>query len=1201
MNIRIVKRLVLLALASVYFMTLSACSNLLQELGRVSMRHGDVVYLQNVDGTDIQARAIDSNGDGRPDGLDLDGDGVIDLTFDTGNSSHNPAAGVYALVPAGSPGQTVFLALTGGEKEGRLGSDAAGTGPSLGVSPAPGAPAIGLILDSSTDATMVKDDAAALTTAAITFGSGDLAETVRLGFTVPVTGVNGSTISWSASPAGIVGFTGGTASLAPGTEDTTVTLVARITEGDFVVTKTFTITVKGVPELAFPKTGGSAGETVPGSFTGTGFDFDGDGQDDLAVLTASTGGVYPVDANGDGTADFYVILTGETPVFSSTADGTVSDVTITVQADGFVSGVVVAGTPVVAGLPEGRLLDFPQVGEETVSGSFTGTGFDFDGDGADDITVLNPEDASDGVYEVDVDGDGTVDFHVILTPGNPPVFSSTDDGTGSDVTITVQADGFVSGAVVDGTPVVAGLQEGRSVTFPQSGGGTVTGIFVDTGTDTGFDFDGDGEIDFIVLNPEATDGIYEVDVDGDGTVDFYIILTPEDPPVFCSTDDGTENDVAITIQGGTVRGADVDGTPVATTGIFTVTFNSNGGSAVAYQLVASGGLATAPAAPTRAGYTFAGWYGEAALTTAWNFGTGTISADQTLWARWTAISYSITYQLDGGTNNGSNPASYTVETPTITLLGGTKPELNFAGWYDNAGLTGSAVTSIPVGTSGNKEFWAKWVTVATPAAPMVAAGNGQLSLTWTAAAGASAYEVWYSTANDSSDASQMAGDPITTTSATLTGLTNGTVYYVWLKAKNAGGSTTGFSPVSSGVPLGIPGAATPTAGNTQLSLSWTAVAGATAYEVWYGTSSNSAAAGKLVNNPSTTSATLTGLTNGTVYYVWLKARNFSGTSAFGPIASGTPVAPPLWTDIAVSADGTRIAATAYGGSIWTSTDSGETWTERVAGGAPKNWKSIASSSDGIKLTAAAEYGSMWTSSDSGATWTANTIEAQNWNGLASSSDGTKLVACAFNDYVWTSEDSGSTWVKRTGLNERVWRGVASSGSGTMRAVVSDGYGINISVDSGATWTMWDAPFRTGYPYRWSGIAISADGTKLAAAAYSAAPAGADKIWTSSDSGSTWIERTGAGTGTQAWLGIAGSSDGSKLAAVASDKKIWISADFGATWTPRTVDIGTREWTGIKGNSDGTVLVARTGDQYTNDGSNSIWVSTDSGITWSRKR
>ena len=70
--------------------------------------------------------------------------------------------------------------------------------------------------------------------------------------------------------------------------------------------------------------------------------------------------------------------------------------------------------------------------------------------------------------------------------------------------------------------------------------------------------------------------------------------------------------------------------------------------------------------------------------------------------------YSITYNgVEGATN--PNPASYTIESEAITLDTPTRDGYTFAGWFDNAGFTGSAVTTITAGSTGDKTFWAKWI------------------------------------------------------------------------------------------------------------------------------------------------------------------------------------------------------------------------------------------------------------------------------------------------------------------------------------------------------------------------------------------------------------------------------------------------------------------------------------------------------------
>ncbi|GLC87697.1 S-layer homology domain-containing protein [Lysinibacillus piscis] len=70
----------------------------------------------------------------------------------------------------------------------------------------------------------------------------------------------------------------------------------------------------------------------------------------------------------------------------------------------------------------------------------------------------------------------------------------------------------------------------------------------------------------------------------------------------------------------------------------TVMFDSQGGTAVEGQTVANGAGVTVPSPPTRAGYTFVGWYKEATLQTLWNFATDKVTDNLTLYAKWNAIS-----------------------------------------------------------------------------------------------------------------------------------------------------------------------------------------------------------------------------------------------------------------------------------------------------------------------------------------------------------------------------------------------------------------------------------------------------------------------------------------------------------------------------------------------------------------------------------
>ena len=136
---------------------------------------------------------------------------------------------------------------------------------------------------------------------------------------------------------------------------------------------------------------------------------------------------------------------------------------------------------------------------------------------------------------------------------------------------------------------------------------------------------------------------------------------------------------------------------------YTVTFNTNGGSAVAEQNVVYNGTATMPEQPVREGYVFEGWFsGE----TQFDFAAA-ITGDVTLTAKWSPRGYSISYVLGGGTNAAGNPSGYTVESDTITLGAPTREGYTFAGWYD-AEENGNLVTQIAAGSKGNITLYAAW-------------------------------------------------------------------------------------------------------------------------------------------------------------------------------------------------------------------------------------------------------------------------------------------------------------------------------------------------------------------------------------------------------------------------------------------------------------------------------------------------------------
>ena len=117
-----------------------------------------------------------------------------------------------------------------------------------------------------------------------------------------------------------------------------------------------------------------------------------------------------------------------------------------------------------------------------------------------------------------------------------------------------------------------------------------------------------------------------------------------------------------------------------------ITFDSNGGSAVASLVEAEGKAISAPTAPTKDYYDFVGWFRDEELTQEFTFSVMP-SENLVLYAKWTPTVYTITYEMYDGENHGSNPATYTVESSEITLLTPSKVGYHFIGWFANANFT----------------------------------------------------------------------------------------------------------------------------------------------------------------------------------------------------------------------------------------------------------------------------------------------------------------------------------------------------------------------------------------------------------------------------------------------------------------------------------------------------------------------------------
>jgi len=452
--------------------------------------------------------------------------------------------------------------------------------------------------------------------------------------------------------------------------------------------------------------------------------------------------------------------------------------------------------------------------------------------------------------------------------------------------------------------------------------------------------------------------------------------------------------------------------------------------------------------------------------------------------------------------NGSVPITGYIVTSTpggiTTTVGPGSLTATVSGLTNGTAYTFTVVATDSVGNSLGSSSVSPitpFSPVTVPGAPIgvsATAGNASALVSWSAPFDGGASITGYTIT------SNPGGITTTTTSlsATISGLTNGTAYTFTVVATNSVGNSSSSS--SSATP------SSPAAGTiwTQTSLganSWGRVAsssdGSTLVGIVSGgqiyvshdrgvswTSNN--------NNQSWTDIAIS--SDGSIILAVYYASNYTyamSLSTNGGLSWGntnfTSSSSNGTTCIACSSDGSLfIAVQAH---FYHSNNYGIAFNPVGDTNSTYMFNSVASSADGTHLVATDSRfntGKIYTSTDSGVSWTAR-LTNHGWTGVASSSDGTMLVAVdagTIGGYIYTSTDSGVTWTPRD--SARDWYCVSSSADGTilvaatLRERVQGTYvfggHIYVSTDSGLTWT------QTGPVGTWISVAISADGSTIIA-------------------------------------------------------------------------------------------------------------------------
>jgi cell wall/surface repeat protein len=145
---------------------------------------------------------------------------------------------------------------------------------------------------------------------------------------------------------------------------------------------------------------------------------------------------------------------------------------------------------------------------------------------------------------------------------------------------------------------------------------------------------------------------------------------------------------------------------------YTLSFDTNGGNEeIRSQKYLEGSVIMQPTEPTRAGYTFDGWYADEELTTAFDFDAGMPGKDTTVYAKWEANTYNIHLSTVYASDLVTNPTisiEYGANYPDLPDLSNKHANMSFKGWF-TAESGGTQITSsMTFNQAQDQTIYARW-------------------------------------------------------------------------------------------------------------------------------------------------------------------------------------------------------------------------------------------------------------------------------------------------------------------------------------------------------------------------------------------------------------------------------------------------------------------------------------------------------------